>query len=177
MEFAHDGRVASHTCDLAASKRWICAELRDLPPRRRSAQFSSHAAAPRPLPRWRRLLLVCALPLTAAADIASLCATTLDELEAKAAALGHYPSSPGDAATAKELMDRLVSAMRSSTSAHGERYWHHAGDCAHPEPGERDRLKALVARLREVVHSSPARPFEPRYGPEQPKDGLYKTEL
>ena len=175
MELAHDGRAASRACKYAASKRPICADLRNFPPRRRTAQFSFYRRAPRPTPRWR-LLLVCALPLTTA-NIASLCATTLDELEAKAAALGHYPSSPGDAANAKELMDRLVSAMRSSTSAHGERYWHHAGDCAHPEPGERDRLKALVARLREVVHSSPARPFEPRYGPEQPKDGLYKTEL
>ena len=177
MESAHDGRVASHACSAAASKRQNCAELRDFPPRRRTAQFSFQCRASRPLPRWRRLLLVCALPLTTAANIASLCATTLDELEAKAAALGHYPSSPGDAANAKELMDRLVSAMRSSTSAHGERYWHHAGDCAHPEPGERDRLKALVARLREVVHSSPARPFEPRYGPEQPKDTRTHDEL
>ena len=177
MHTTHDGRVGSCACQNFEARRQNCAELRDFPPRRRTAQFSFYRRAPRPLPRWRRLLLVCALPFSTAANIASLCATTLDELEAKAAALGHYPSSPGDAATAKELMDRLVSAMRSSTSAHGERYWHHAGDCAHPEPGERDRLKALVARLREVVHSSPARPFEPRYGPEQPKDGLYKTEL
>ena len=177
MHTTHDGRVTSRAHQHFESLRQNCAIRRNSPRCQRTAQFSFYRRAPRPLPRWRRLLLVCALPLTAAANIASLCATTLDELEAKAAALGHYPSSPGDAATAKELMDRLVSAMRSSTSAHGERYWHHAGDCAHPEPGERDRLKALVARLREVVHSSPARPFEPRYGPEQPKDGLYKTEL
>ena len=110
----HDGRVASHTCDFAASKRWICADLRDFPPHagdsaifliRRRATADSALAPP------SLLALRAALDEPPPPDQRRPGAPRSTRLEARRCALADHPSSPGDAATAEELME-LASSRR-----------------------------------------------------------------